>query len=124
MVQRMGALMGAGGEVGAGAHSVDFAGDAGLGEVELAGAGEGAGGDFHRGGGGLRIGAGEILGGVGHAVAIAIAIVVGVGIGDGVSAFTQQARFTADAAHELRTPVTAALTDEQREAFDACQRAS
>ncbi|MBL9143888.1 MAG: HAMP domain-containing histidine kinase [Verrucomicrobiaceae bacterium] len=52
------------------------------------------------------------------------------------AAFTQQARFTADAAHELRTPVTAVLmhaqnglattplTDEQREAFDACARAA
>ncbi len=52
------------------------------------------------------------------------------------AAFTQQTRFTADAAHELRTPVTAvlmhaqnglateSLTDEQRESFDACQRAA
>lgn len=52
------------------------------------------------------------------------------------AAFTQQARFTSDAAHELRTPVSAVLmhaqnglashhlTEEQREAFDACQRAS
>lgn len=50
------------------------------------------------------------------------------------TAFTQQARFTADAAHELRTPVTVMLThtqnglssecliDEHREAFEACQR--
>lgn len=52
------------------------------------------------------------------------------------AAFTQQARFSADAAHELRTPVTAVLmhaqnglasdhlTEEQREAFDACRRAA
>ncbi len=52
------------------------------------------------------------------------------------AAFTQQARFTADAAHELRTPVTVMLThtqnglaseglgDESREAFEACQRAA
>jgi heavy metal sensor kinase len=52
------------------------------------------------------------------------------------TAFTQQARFTADAAHELRTPVTVMLThtqnglssecliDEHREAFEACQRAA
>jgi len=52
------------------------------------------------------------------------------------AAFTQQARFTADAAHELRTPVTAVLmhaqdglattplTVEQRESFGACQRAA
>jgi len=52
------------------------------------------------------------------------------------AAFTRQARFTADAAHELRTPVTVMLThtqngltsecasDEYREAFGACQRAA
>ena len=52
------------------------------------------------------------------------------------AAFTQQARFTADAAHELRTPVTTMLmhaqdglattplSDEQRECFVACQRAA
>ncbi len=52
------------------------------------------------------------------------------------AAFFQQARFTADAAHELRTPVTAMLThtynglasecpnDEHREAFEASQRAA
>ena len=52
------------------------------------------------------------------------------------AAFTQQARFTADAAHELRTPVTVMLThtqnglaseclnEEHREAFEACQRAA
>lgn len=52
------------------------------------------------------------------------------------AAFTQQARFTADAAHELRTPVAAMLmhaqnglasenlTDEQGEAFGACKRAA
>lgn len=52
------------------------------------------------------------------------------------AAFTQQQRFTADAAHELRTPVSVILThaenglasanlsEEQREAFDACRRAS
>jgi len=52
------------------------------------------------------------------------------------SAFMQQARFTADAAHELRTPVTVMLThaqngldsecscEEHREAFEATQRAA
>jgi heavy metal sensor kinase len=51
------------------------------------------------------------------------------------AAFNQQGRFTADAAHELRTPVSVLLThaqnglaspglsEEQREAFEACQRA-
>lgn len=52
------------------------------------------------------------------------------------AAFTQQARFTADAAHELRTPVTVLLTqaqsalarertaEEYRETIEACQRAA
>jgi signal transduction histidine kinase len=52
------------------------------------------------------------------------------------AAFTQQARFTADAAHELRTPVTVMLTHAQngldaecncpdhREAFEATRRAA
>jgi two-component system, OmpR family, sensor kinase len=52
------------------------------------------------------------------------------------AAFSQQARFTADAAHELRTPVTVMLThtqngltsecsnEEHREAFEACGRSA
>jgi two-component system OmpR family sensor kinase len=52
------------------------------------------------------------------------------------AAFARQARFTSDAAHELRTPVTVMLmhaqnglaaeggTEEQREAFAACQRSA
>jgi len=52
------------------------------------------------------------------------------------TAFTQQARFTADAAHELRTPVSVMLAqsqdglgsacenDEHRQAFEASQRAA
>lgn len=52
------------------------------------------------------------------------------------AAFTQQARFTTDAAHELRTPVSVMLThaqnglagecanEEHREAFEATQRAA
>jgi two-component system, OmpR family, sensor kinase len=52
------------------------------------------------------------------------------------AAFAQQVRFTGDAAHELRTPVTVMLTHaqnglqaegitpEHREAFEACQRAA
>src|SRR5204863_3265733 len=52
------------------------------------------------------------------------------------AAFAQQARFTADASHELRTPVSVILTQTQtalsrprteaeyREALEACQRAA
>ena len=52
------------------------------------------------------------------------------------AAFTQQARFTSDASHELRTPVSVILTQTQtalsreragseyREALEACQRAA
>ncbi len=52
------------------------------------------------------------------------------------AAFTQQARFTADAAHELRTPISVMLTqtqsalarerpaEEYRETLEACQRAT
>lgn len=52
------------------------------------------------------------------------------------AAFNQQARFTSDAAHELRTPVSVMLTqtqsaltrerpaDEYRETLEACQRAA
>lgn len=52
------------------------------------------------------------------------------------AAFTQQARFTADAAHELRTPISVMLTQTQsalarerpaaeyRETLEACQRAT